>query len=81
MIWGCTYDAILRWALEGEDKVNVLSTTIGNNISNAPYALTGQTKTDKINNIYDLSGNGQEWTLEVSQTTGRTRRRRKRKLC
>ena len=59
MIWGSQYDAMLNWALQGDDKDKVkVSTTM-----HGPD-LTGSQVTDVINNIYDLGNNLTEWTLE-----------------
>lgn len=64
MIWGSQYDAILNWALQGDDKSKVLETDNGNH--SEAFVNTGVYKDDKINNIYDLEGNFWEWTLEAS---------------
>ena len=67
MICGAEYDAMLNYALEGNDKGKINSTEYGN------YGIkplkTGTTQTsDKINNIYDLGGNMWEWTTEADDT-------------
>lgn len=72
MIWGCQYDAMLKWVLEGNDKNKLTENNNGNHsgyISN-----TGSYKNDCINNIYDLEGNLIEWTLEVANNYQRTKR-------
>ena len=70
MIWGSQYDAMLNFALTGNDKSKVTSTEYGN-YSNT-LLKTGLTRTsDKINNIYDLGGNLFEWTSEACLTNGR----------
>ena len=63
MILGSQWDAMLNFVLEGNDKTKILST---NYASKAGKVIkTGLTRTsDKINNIYDLSGNAIEWTSE-----------------
>ena len=67
MIWGSQYDAMLNFALTGNDKSKVTSTEYGN-YSNT-LLKTGLTRTsDKINNIYDLGGNLFEWTSEAYST-------------
>lgn len=73
MIWGSQYDAMLNWALTGNDKEKVNATTNGNH-SDDNVVNTGTTITDKINNIYDLEGNLREWTLEAVNTDGRVGR-------
>ena len=73
MIWGSQYDAILNFALIGKDKSKVTETT--NAIHGTDNATnTGITKSDRINNIYDLGGNLREWTLEAVSTNIRVGR-------
>lgn len=67
MIWGSQYDAMLNWILTGKDKEKVASNNViannGDDIVN-----TGTRIADRINNIYDLSGNLWERTLEAYDT-------------
>ena len=75
MIWGSQYDAMLNWALTGRDKGKV--TAIGNGNHNGTGVVnTGTSTADKINNIFDLSGNLCEWTLEGFDTFARYSRGR-----
>ena len=70
MIWGSQYDAMLNFALTGNDKSKVTSTEYGNYTNT--LLKTGLTRTsDKINNIYDLGGNLWEWTSEAYNTFSR----------
>ena len=70
MVWGSQYDAMLNWALNGDDAAKVTEKT---NASHSleelygPGTITVEGKTDKINNIYDLEGNVRDWTLEVDR--------------
>ena len=66
MIWGCQYDAMLRWLQQS--GINVTS-NIGENRNQGNK--TGTVETDKLNNIYDLYGNRFEWTLEADRTSYR----------
>ena len=67
MIWGSQYDAMLNFALTGNDKSKVKSTEYGND--SRTILRSGLTRTsDKINNIYDLGGNLTEWTSEAYST-------------
>ncbi len=60
MIWGSQWDAMLNWILTGEDAEKiVLSDDLKNTTS-----TTGNSETDKMNNIYDLLGCHMEWTIE-----------------
>ena len=76
MIWGSQYDAMLNWALTGQDIGKVTANT------NAPHSglsgtyQLGSQSNDKINNIYDLEGNVREWTLEALYTSTRVPRGR-----
>ena len=73
MIWGSQYDAMLNFALTGNDESKVTSTEYGN--YSGTELKTGLTRTsDKINNIYDLGGNLEEWTSEASYTDVRAYR-------
>ena len=73
MIWGSQYDAMLNFALTGNDKSKVTSTEYGN--YSGTELKTGLTRTsDKINNIYDLGGNLLEWTSEACGSGSRAYR-------
>ena len=81
MIWGSQYDQMLIW-MQGND-INVASSTpIEGASKNTGSAVgttgtTGTVGTDKLNNIYDILGNGFEWTLEAYDTRKRVYRRRR----
>ncbi len=64
MIWGSQYDAMLNYALIGDDKEKVNAIGYGNH--NGSELDTGATQNDKIINIFDLEGNHTEWTLEAN---------------
>ena len=73
MIWGSQYDAMLNFALTGNDKSKV--TTEGNGNHGRSILKTGLTKTsDSINNIYDLEGNMWEWSIEADANGNRVLR-------
>ena len=46
-------------------------TTSANTGTGSGVGETGTVSTDKLNNIYDLLGNGAEWTLELFSNFGR----------
>ena len=69
MIWGSQWDAILNWALRGDNQNKVTAENIGN--YGTSVSSTGNTANDKINNIFDLSGNVREWTLAASGADSR----------
>ena len=60
MIWGSQYNAMLNWMLRQD--IDVTDSSGGNWNRNG---ITGNTITDKINNIVDLKGEKNEWTLEA----------------
>ncbi len=64
-IWGSQYDAMLQYALvSGEDSAKVNSADFGNKEARALEC--GYTKTsDKINNVFDLSGNIFDCTQDI----------------
>ena len=82
MIWGSMWDRTLIWLTETGDKTYAEiddSTTWGNYNDNEEEAAgskqpTGTSEAWKVNNIYDLAGNVDEWTLEAGSTNGRFRR-------
>ena len=59
MIWGSQYDAMLNWALTGDEAYMVFERT-GNN--SGRVAKTGAYGSDIMNNIFDLSSNRRETT-------------------
>ena len=61
MIWGSQYDAMLNWALTGNEAYMVFERT-GNH--SGSVAKTGAYGSDIMNNIFDLSSNRQEFTQE-----------------
>ena len=78
MIWGCQYDAMMRW-MQG-NSINVTSTT-PTDTSRATIASKNSTRVtgsadsnDILNNIYDILGNSYEWTQEASYTYTRVLR-------
>ena len=69
MIWGCQYDAMMKW-MQG-NNIDVTSTTptdINRGVvaSKNTTRVTGSADSnDILNNIYDILGNGLEWTQEA----------------
>ncbi len=70
MIWGCQYDAILKYF---QDNGIDVTKVIGDDI-NIDDKYTGVNEKDKIKNIYDLKGGRVEWTLESLSLERRTYR-------
>ena len=63
---------MLNWELIGEDKEKVYTTGNAAHNLTALYETGKQTvegRLDRINNIYDLEGNGLEWTMEANGVT------------
>ena len=81
MIWGCQWDATLKWFLTSTDsKIRTYVTNsrgMGNyKDTNGNQAIpTGSNPDYSVNNIYDMAGNVIEWTLEAYGTYGRVDRR------
>ena len=79
MMWGCQYDQMLIWMKDNninvEDSVPIAGASANKGNMSQP-GTTGTYNADKLNNIYDLLGNGYEWTLEAEQTDRRSIRRR-----
>ena len=71
MIWGCQYDAMLKW-LAG-NSIDVTSKT-PNGASKNTSQRAGTQESDKLCNIYDLLGSSHEWTLEASNADFRVYR-------
>ena len=76
MIWGSQYDQMMMWMQgNGIDVTSYTPTNLeGVVASKNKSRKTGTEPKDKLNNIYDLLGNGEEWTLESSSPTSRTGR-------
>ena len=64
LTYGCEWDAMCRYI--GDAQRTTLT-------KSAPE-LTGSVSTDISKNIYDLSGNCFEWTMEVAYTSSRVGR-------
>lgn len=75
MIYGSMYDAVMNWALYGEDITDASKVTNPSDPRDSKQA-TGTLETDKIKNIYDLRNNLREWTAEADDTDARVNRGR-----
>ena len=71
MIWGSQWDATMRWMYnsgnEEKKKYTYDSTGKGNYSSDSPIA-TGSIEAYAVNNIYDMAGNVNDWTIEAYGT-------------
>ena len=82
MIWGCQWDATLRWMQTSTDSevanFPTDSTGKGNIDTSGPNGsapiATGSNSNYEVNNIYDMAGNVFEETLEANDTHFRTPR-------
>ena len=72
MIWGCQWNSMLVWLNQNLDIRNNIydSQNIGN--FNSSIKVTGATKSNVMNNIYDLAGNAFEWSQKGNNSGGRT---------
>ena len=78
MIWGCQYDAMLRW-MKGNniDVTNKTPTDTNRNVTaskNTTRVTGSENSNDILNNVYDILGNSQEWTQEADLTGDRVNR-------
>ena len=71
MIWGCQWDATLRWmqTSTNSEVANFPTNSTGKGNyqgtnGNAPIP-TGSNNSYSVNNIYDMAGNVLDWTLEA----------------
>ena len=73
MIWGSQYDQMMIWMQRNGIDVTSLTPKDfdGTATSKNTTRDTGTVSTDNLNNIYDLLGNSQEWTLEANNTRSR----------
>ena len=71
MIWGSQWDATMRWMYnsgnEEKKKYTYDSRGKGNYSSDSPIA-TGSIEAYAVNNIYDMAGNVNDWTIEAYGT-------------
>lgn len=72
MIWNSQWNAMLNWILTGPDAKYVSDKSIGN--LSSTVSKTGETATDCINNIFDLTGNVAEWTQTAEGQSNRAYR-------
>ena len=77
-IWGSQYDAMLNFALTNSlDQAKVNAKTNGNHSGSKLKTgtwLGSSNEADKINNIFDLEGNMNEWTQEAYHASERVLR-------
>ena len=80
MIWGCQWDAVMRWMYnsgDAEKKIYTYDSTGKGNYKdtngNQPIP-TGSNDAYAVNNIYDMAGNVSDWTIEAYNTGGRVGR-------
>ena len=64
MIWGCQWDAIMKWFLSDEDTKEYVTNSVEENHQS-------------VKNIYDMFANGANWTIEAYYTDFRAFRRRR----
>ena len=77
MIWGSQWDATMRWMYNSgnaeKKKYTYDSRGKGNYSSDSPIA-TGSIEAYAVNNIYDMAGNVNDWTIEAYSTVLRVTR-------
>ena len=79
MLWGCQWDATLRWmqTSSNSDVANFPTNSTGKGNyhgtqgdTDAPIP-TGSNSSYAVNNIYDMAGNVKDWTMEAFITDNR----------
>ena len=80
MLWGCQWDATLRWmqTSTNSEVANFPTNSTGkgnykDTNGNAPIP-TGSNSSYSVNNIYDMAGNVYDWTIEANYTGDRVLR-------
>ena len=82
MIWGCQWDAVMRWMYnsgDAEKKIYTYDSTGKGNYSGTQGSTdksipTGSNDAYAVNNIYDMAGNVRDWTIEAVNTDRRVSR-------
>ena len=82
MIWGCQWDAVMRWMYNSGDndkKTYTYDSTGKGNYAGTQGSTnkaipTGSNDTYAVNNIYDMAGNVRDWTIEAYGTYDRVGR-------
>ena len=76
MIWGCQWDAVMRWMYNSGDeekKTYTYDSTGKGNYAGTQGSTnkaipTGSNDAYAVNNIYDMAGNVYDWTIEADST-------------
>ena len=82
MLWGCQWDATLRWmqTSTNSEVANFPTNSTGKGNysgtqgSSNKVIPTGSNSAYSVNNIYDMAGNVCDWTIEARDTDQRVRR-------
>ena len=76
MIWGCQWDAVMRWMYNSGDSTKKTYTydSTGKGNYSSSRKNTGSDPAYVINNIYDMTGNVEDWTIEAGNTKYRVNR-------
>ncbi|MCI9275878.1 MAG: hypothetical protein HFJ24_08225, partial [Clostridia bacterium] len=79
MIWGSQWDQTMIWFdTQGGEKKNYVYDSTGKGNYGTNVTSTGSNLVYAVNNIYDMAGNVDDWTIEASYISGRILRGR---LC
>ena len=80
MLWGCQWDATLRWmqTSTNSEVANFPTNSEGkgnHHATNGDAPIpTGSNSSYSVNNIYDMAGNVYDWTIEANNTDSRVLR-------
>ncbi len=75
MIWGCQWDAVMKWFLSDDGTKEYVTNSIVKGNYSGSQIPTGSNDNYSVKNIYDMAGNEEEWTLTSFPNTGRALRR------
>ena len=74
MIWGCQWDATMKWFLKDSDTAGYVTNATGKGNYTGTIEKTGSNEEYRVKNIYDMAGNVYDWTIEASNNIARTYR-------
>ena len=76
MLWGCQWDATLRWmqTSSNSEVASFPTNSTGKGNYSGSKKATGSNSAYAVNNIYDMAGNVYDWTTEACDTISRVLR-------
>ena len=66
IIWGCQWDAVMKWMYNsGNSEKKIYTYNSIERRNDSSLIITGSNVKYAVNNIYDMSGNVSDWTIET----------------